>query len=382
MGRHGTAGGQAGQHRPPHTGHDFGHRHPQPGDRRSAVVPGDQRHLQQLLELEHSLPGGCVVHHRLEHLQGGLQQRVPASREHDLQLAGRAVQLQLHLDGAHRHHLPSRPAHRQSRRQSRHGDLRAGQMDDGTMDAVGGDPPRLLQEQLPGAVDRRHVLRTESERSVRQDRQPQLERRHAADSAPPTTSSATARRRSRSRSTSTSKGSGQPGSEPRRRRMHPIPSIGSRTRHRASGPTQRRLHPAMRPEQLRGQRRVPGGGQPQLRHRPAGNDLRSGFDDGLGQTGVQLGVHHERPAGNHSQDVARGAVRAPVVRQHPPHGRPLRFSCGLHAVHVHGAVGPAAAERRRLHADRHGAESNGGAAELLRHAGEQLRQGRPSTSTG
>ena len=45
--------------------------------------------LQQLLELEHPLPGGGVLHHRIPHLQGGLQQRLPASREHDLQLRRR-----------------------------------------------------------------------------------------------------------------------------------------------------------------------------------------------------------------------------------------------------------------------------------------------------
>ena len=52
--------------------------------------------LQQLLELEPPLPRRGVVHHRVARLQGGLQQRVPAPREHDLQRAGGAVQLQLH----------------------------------------------------------------------------------------------------------------------------------------------------------------------------------------------------------------------------------------------------------------------------------------------
>ena len=111
--------------------------------------------LQQLLELEPPLPGGGVLHHRVPCLQGGLQQRVPASRQHDLQRPGDAVQLQLHLDGAHRDHLPNRAPHGEGQRQSRHGTLCAGQVDDRTVDAGGRHPLGLLQEQLPGAVGRR-----------------------------------------------------------------------------------------------------------------------------------------------------------------------------------------------------------------------------------
>ena len=57
-------------------------------------------------------------------LQGGLQQRLRTSREHDLQLAGDALQLQLHLDGAERDRLPHRAAHGESQCQSRYGTLR------------------------------------------------------------------------------------------------------------------------------------------------------------------------------------------------------------------------------------------------------------------
>ena len=39
-----------------------------------------------------------LVHHRLAHLQGRLQQRLRPSREHDLQLAVGAVRLRLHLE--------------------------------------------------------------------------------------------------------------------------------------------------------------------------------------------------------------------------------------------------------------------------------------------
>ena len=106
-----------------------------------------------------------------------------------------ALQLQLHLDGAERDRLPHRAANGGSERQSRSGAVRAGQVDDRPMDAGGRDPARLLQEQLPRAGDRRHVLRTESERPVRRDRQSELERRHARGWARPTTCSATARRR-------------------------------------------------------------------------------------------------------------------------------------------------------------------------------------------
>ena len=151
-----------------------------------------------------------------------------------------------------------------------------------------------------------HVLRAESEHPVRQDRQPQLEGRHAQTRGD--------LRRLRQRQDGVQ---GHAQQVPRRARDNRVRSradVGCTQSHQsalehgiARLDRQRRLHPAMRPEQLRGQRRVPGGGQPQLRHRPAGNDLRSGFDDGLGQTGEQLGVHHQRPAGNHSQDVARGA---------------------------------------------------------------------------
>ena len=179
VGRHGAAGGQAGQHRSPGAGHDLGHRHPQPGHRHAADVSCG-RDLQQLLELESPLPGGGVLHHRIPCLQGGLQQRLPASRQHDLQCTGDAVQLQLHLDGAHRDHLPNRAPHGRSQRQSRHGTLCPGQVDHRTVDAGGRPPLRLLQEQLPGAVGRGHVLRPKPEHPVRQDRQPELERRDAA----------------------------------------------------------------------------------------------------------------------------------------------------------------------------------------------------------
>ena len=75
-------------------------------------------HLQQLLELEYPLPGSGVLHHRLAQLQSGIQQRLPAPREHDLQLTGDAVQLRLHLDGAAVDHLPHRAAHGGGQRQS------------------------------------------------------------------------------------------------------------------------------------------------------------------------------------------------------------------------------------------------------------------------
>ena len=69
--------------------------------------------------------------------------------------AGDAVQLQLHRDGAHRDHLPNRAPHGRSQRQSRHGTVCPGQVDHRPVDAGGRHPLRLLQEQLPGAVDRR-----------------------------------------------------------------------------------------------------------------------------------------------------------------------------------------------------------------------------------
>ena len=97
------------------TGHDLGHRQPQPGDRRTADLPG-RRHLQQLLELEHPLPGGGVVHHRLEHVQGGLQQRATAITR-TRPTARRPMPYSYNFTSMvpERDHLPYRAAHRRSR---------------------------------------------------------------------------------------------------------------------------------------------------------------------------------------------------------------------------------------------------------------------------
>ena len=51
-----------------------------------------------------------------------------------------------------------------------------------------------------------------------------------------------------------------------------------------------------------------GGRQSELRHRHPGHHLRPGPDARMGQASLQLGVHDQRPAGNHSSHVGRGAV--------------------------------------------------------------------------
>ena len=103
LGRHGAAGGQAGQHRPPGARHDLGHRHA------STRLRARGAHLSRGAPTYNN-SWNWNLHYRAavsyitgsHTLQSGLQQRLRAPREHDLQLAGDAVQLRLHLDGADR----------------------------------------------------------------------------------------------------------------------------------------------------------------------------------------------------------------------------------------------------------------------------------------
>ena len=109
--------------------------------------------LQQLLELEHPLPGRRVLHHRVSQLQGWVQQRLRASREHQLHRPDDTLFLQLRERPADAGGLPDRAADGRGERGPRPRALCAGQVDGGPMDALGRRALRPLQEQLPAAGD-------------------------------------------------------------------------------------------------------------------------------------------------------------------------------------------------------------------------------------
>ena len=276
----------------------------------------------------HPLPGGGVLHHRIPRLQGGLQQRVPASRQHDLQRAGDAVQLQLHLDGAHRDHLPNRAPHRRSQRQSRHGALRAGQVDDRTVDAVGrasaSTPSRTASRssRSSGTFFGRNlnIQYDKIDNLSWNDVTPRLGATYDVFGNGKTAFKVTLNKYL--------EGLGTTGIRARAG-VGRAQSGQSAAEHDTArlGRCQPRLHPGLRSEQLRGERRVPGARQRRdLRHRHTGHELRPGPDDRVGKAGVQLGVHDQRPAGDHASHVDRRAVRPAVVRQHSRHGRPVRHA--------------------------------------------------------
>ena len=95
VGQHAPADRQGRQHRRARAGH---HRHrgqPVARDRRQPELSRVERDVQQLVELEPPLPVRGLVHHGLSQLQGRLQQRLPAPREHDVHEPGDGVLLQL-----------------------------------------------------------------------------------------------------------------------------------------------------------------------------------------------------------------------------------------------------------------------------------------------
>ena len=106
-------------------------------DRRQPELSRVERDVQQLVELEPPLPFRGLLHHRVSQLQGGLQQRVSAPREHHLHQSGDGVLLQLRQRCAVAGRLPD-STNRRSERRLRHGPVRAGPMDRGSLDAGGG----------------------------------------------------------------------------------------------------------------------------------------------------------------------------------------------------------------------------------------------------
>ena len=128
-------------------------------------------HVQQLLELEHPLPGRSVLHHGFAQLQGRFQQRLRPSREHQLHRPDDAVLLQLRERCADAAHLPDYAADGRGERGSRPRALCAGQVDCGPMDARRWRSLRPLQEQLPAAGDCANGPGAESQRQLRSNRE-------------------------------------------------------------------------------------------------------------------------------------------------------------------------------------------------------------------
>ena len=176
-------------------GHDLRDRQPEPGDRRKPHL-SDRRAVQQLVELEHPLSGGGLVHHRLAQLQGRLQQRLPPPREHDLHRSGRAVQLHFaERDPDDQSRIGSRRARSRSTSITTSGCSRriAGRSADGPCRAASATTrSRTATRAQSLAPD---GPRANAQRPVRPDRQPERGRTSRRRWAPPTTCSATGARR-------------------------------------------------------------------------------------------------------------------------------------------------------------------------------------------
>ena len=180
LGRHGTAGRQAGQHRPPDAGHDLGHRHPQPGHRRAADVSRGRA--------TYNNSWNWNIHYRaaVSYITGSHTFKVGfnnAYGHHEnttYSVAGDAVQLQLHLDGC-----PPRSPTASCRARSKvnvNRDLGLFVQDKwttGRWTLSGAVRFDSFKNSFPEQAHRRHVLRTKPERPVPRDRQPELERHHA-----------------------------------------------------------------------------------------------------------------------------------------------------------------------------------------------------------
>ncbi len=136
--------------------------------------------LQQLLELEYPLPGSGVLHHRIPRLQGGLQQRLPASREHDLQLRRRcrtATTSPRWCRTSITYRIVPRTVEVNVDRDM--GLFVQDKWTTGRWTLAGALRLDSFKNSFPAQAIVGHVLRTKPERPVPRDRQPELERRHA-----------------------------------------------------------------------------------------------------------------------------------------------------------------------------------------------------------
>ena len=138
------------------------------------------------------------------------------------------------------------------------------------------------------------------------------------------------------------------------RAPNPIKPV-EHARRLARGPTveptaeSRRLHPAVRPAELRGQRRVRrcSTNAATFGTIGAGTNYDPDLLQRLGQALQQLGIHGERAARADATRVAERAVRASLVRELPCHGRPVVAAADYDRFTVNVPSDSPAAEQRR-----------------------------------